>query len=919
MKVPIPWTHLLKESAFVSESSFINSSVHRKTFLEDSFKYLIQKFNGFTKFSWLLIIAFLLTFNINAQNILKQNSGLINNVEKNDVKSNLKYIESASIIVSQVLVQHAGDKNWVEHKLLYPREIQLIPASNDFANLLVELDCELPLPIIEEDKNCIMTLPVGEYDEVRVVIEGGNVILTQDAKVSDGNIFNTTLGNLKFPSGAQRGVDVEVNPSIVVVTKLSEELNLDLDLAKSFVFNGSPDKGNGVKGIVFRPVSIPAMNISTHGRISLKVTGAPNSYTCEAAMPISGAWVSVLDQSGNFLSTVLTDEHGEATLILLRGTYDILVEANNQEEVTLQDKIVYIANEIDLGNISMERPVSSLEFDIDNAIFLSYMASMAYAKPGNGNNWDGVLENKTPYVNKNLPVPAGSNEFYYEEVNLDPDDLKCWKFFSFIEDKDTGAQLYIAYNINNQDVVVSFRGTSPENDDFRLVESGIGGWPDFITDVKRRKVAWYLRPQYLRQGEESEISRAVHNGISTAYDAVKIELQKELDKVVSMYSINTVNSRVYFTGHSLGGSMATVASLDLADYLVFAKGYSLNNIKMYSFGAARSITQKLIDIQRGRVPNSYAVAGREDPAPHYLGIIAGVINPYQHIHNMIVLSTNIPDRGESDYEFSGAYKTIGNSRIERSNGNYFDGCVIPGWSVGLLTNYGFKGHDTYQYIKRLENIDSGGIPFISIKNIDFLPRVIGGDRLQLRWQGGVQGPCDRVALLKVDRGEIPNESDIVGIQFGNVVKGDFYPDTEENGYFLTNRNPFNILGNDDGSDYWVGYVDGFGRIIKKVKWNRASNSSTTSSADNNQTLGIDDEEVATNFTIYPTLVNDIIYIETGEISTLKSYQIYNMLGVKMAQDQLSNNRISVRKLPTGNYILKFETEKGGISKRFIKR
>jgi hypothetical protein len=318
------------------------------------------------------------------------------------------------------------------------------------------------------------------------------------------------------------------------------------------------------------------------------------------------------------------------------------------------------------------------------------------------------------------------------------------------------------------------------------------------------------------------------------------------------------------------------------------------------------------------VPNSHAVAGREDYAPHYLGLAGGIDgrDEYRHIHNMIVLSSNISNREKSDYETSGAYHTIGNTRIEISNGDYFDGCVIiPGWTAP--GTYFSKGHDSFQYIKRLENIVSGGIPNISIKNIDFLPNLPGGDRLQLRWQGGVQGPCDYVALLKVDRGDIPTESDIVGLQFGYVVKGEFYPDTQENGYFLTNRNPYNVLGRDDGSDYWVAYVDGFSRIINKVKWNRDTNKSNII---NTKSLEIEEEEQIGNYiTIYPTPADEIIYVEAREITLSASYQIFNIYGLKIADGKLSNNEMIVSKLPPGIYILKFETEQGAISKRFIKK
>jgi hypothetical protein len=201
--------------------------------------------------------------------------------------------------------------------------------------------------------------------------------------------------------------------------------------------------------------------------------------------------------------------------------------------------------------------------------------------------------------------------------------------------------------------------------------------------------------------------------------------------------------------------------------------------------------------------------------------------------------------------------------------------------------------------------------------------------MNFEWSGGVQGPIDWVGLFKTDRGAQPTIDDLESGLLANgwewVVKADGYPELPDPNSSTSTKSssvsPYNwTVRNglvDDGKDYWVGYVDGFGRIIKKVKWNRTTNKSNIIST---KSLEIEEEEQSgNNITIYPTPAGDIIYVEAGEISTSTSYQIFNVYGLKIADGKLSNNEMSVSKLPAGVYILKFITEQGAISKRFIKK
>ena len=68
----------------------------------------------------------------------------------------------------------------------------------------------------------------------------------------------------------------------------------------------------------------------------------------------------------------------------------------------------------------------------------------------------------------------------------------------------------------------------------------------------------------------------------------------------------------------------------------------------------------------------------------------------------------------------------------------------------------------------------------------------------------------------------------------------------------------------------------------------------------------------------PNGVDRVINIKGLEFSKNASYDIYNMFGEVKENGILKNNKIDVRTLPQGIYILKFKTEEGDFFKKFIK-
>jgi hypothetical protein len=192
----------------------------------------------------------------------------------------------------------------------------------------------------------------GTYDEVRMIVEGGEVVLGPEAVVQgDDPVFSSENGRLHFPSGAQTGIKVKIENDIVVTTELSGDLVLDFDLARNFVFNGPVTHPPGVKRVIFTP-SVRAINASTAGTIGVTVL-SDNVTPADTSddTPIEGATVRVLDAGGGVVATASTGADGRALVGVPPGTYDVGIEASGHESASVTGAVVVLANLTDLGNV----------------------------------------------------------------------------------------------------------------------------------------------------------------------------------------------------------------------------------------------------------------------------------------------------------------------------------------------------------------------------------------------------------------------------------------------------------------------------------------------------------------------------------------------------------------------------------------
>ncbi len=246
------------------------------------------------------------------------------------------FVESASVVIREVRVRDKDGGGW---QVVFDGSatIDLVPLTGGVEALLVEAD-----------------IGPGTYDEVRLIVDAGEVVLNEDAVV-DGpdHIFNTANGNLQFPSGSQTGIKVKIDNDIVVTSELSGDLILDFDLSRSFVFNGPMTHAPGVKRVLFTPV-VRASNASTTGTLALDVA-SDNATPGDAAddFALEGATVRVFDDTDVEIAMGLTDAAGHFETSVPPGTYRVTAEAAAHDTGEVTGVEVFLANLTDAGLVTL--------------------------------------------------------------------------------------------------------------------------------------------------------------------------------------------------------------------------------------------------------------------------------------------------------------------------------------------------------------------------------------------------------------------------------------------------------------------------------------------------------------------------------------------------------------------------------------
>jgi cyanophycinase len=163
-------------------------------------------------------------------------------------------------------------------------------------------------------------------------------------------------------------------------------------------------------------------------------------------------------------------------------------------------------------------------------------------------------------------------------------EVKDVTTFGVVYNASTDMLGYVAYKNDTDSIVISFRGTS------------LLSILDWVEDLNFFEVA------AICPGCE------VHEGFLGAYLSIRDPLVKLVHEVTEQFP----NSNVVLVGHSLGGALAYLASVD------FILNEGIRTDYMYTFGQPRVSNSAFTDTWRALFHNttSYRVTHGLDPVPH---------------------------------------------------------------------------------------------------------------------------------------------------------------------------------------------------------------------------------------------------------------------------------------------------------------
>eukprot|EP00897_Mesotaenium_endlicherianum_P005430 jgi/Mesen1/4915/ME000246S04141 len=169
----------------------------------------------------------------------------------------------------------------------------------------------------------------------------------------------------------------------------------------------------------------------------------------------------------------------------------------------------------------------------------------------------------------------------------------------FLDHPHADTQVAVWRDAAQKRLVVAFRGTEQTK------------LKDLQTDLSL--VPAELNPE--RTGGMFSDDMTVHGGFLKAYDAVRSRLVHTVHSIVMSEGQGSDKDRwrVYITGHSLGGALATLLAYDLRTSRL-TRGAAFD-VSMYNFGSPRVGNKRFAEAYNSLIKDSWRVVNRRDIIP----------------------------------------------------------------------------------------------------------------------------------------------------------------------------------------------------------------------------------------------------------------------------------------------------------------
>ncbi|RIK68965.1 MAG: hypothetical protein DCC65_02210 [Planctomycetota bacterium] len=177
-------------------------------------------------------------------------------------------------------------------------------------------------------------VPVGHYDQMRLVVTNGRITLT------DGRVFD-----LDVPSGEQTGIKLHFE--FEVTDEEPSVLLLDVDLSRAFsaIPSGRIDDVSTIREFRFQPsLAMRLIAMVEAGSIAGRVVD-------ETTVPVSGVMVTAFKGETEITSTVSDDDGTFALVGLPAGTYRVEFSATGFLDTSIEGIEVEAGQTFELGDV----------------------------------------------------------------------------------------------------------------------------------------------------------------------------------------------------------------------------------------------------------------------------------------------------------------------------------------------------------------------------------------------------------------------------------------------------------------------------------------------------------------------------------------------------------------------------------------